>query len=338
MTRNNIISISVLSIILTLYSSAQSGAAVKNADLDALFSKKDITILITDSGLGGIAVCADIEHQLRSEHPFRSVKIIFCNALPESDYGYNTMNSTDEKIQVFSDALSGMTKWYSPDIILIACNTLSVLYERTAYAKTASIPVISIVDIGVEMMADALKKDPNSSVIIYGTETTIEADSHRSMLVSIGIAQERIVTQACPDLAGEIQSDAASDAVATMIDFYSDDAVKKLKQGTGTVYAGLCCTHFGYASEKFQHAVHSASKENTVVIDPTGSMREVVFPKKAANRFPSTAATVNVVSRAAITPGEVKSIGTLVQQRSAATASALEHFELKKDLFNFSNH
>ncbi len=301
-----------------------------------LFDKEEVTVLVTDSGLGGIAVCADIEQRLRSEYPFRSVKLIFCNALPESDYGYNMMGSTEEKIQVFSDALTGMTRWYAPDIILIACNTLSVLYDRTEYSRTATVPVISIVDIGVQMMADYMRREPSSSVIIFGTETTIEAESHKSLLMKTGIPASRIVQQACPDLAGEIQSDAASDAVGTMIGFYADDAAGKLTNSTGPVAASLCCTHYGYSAGQFREALQQRVQRSVDLIDPTQSMSNVLFPSGRRTRFAATHTSVTVISRATIAPQEVHSIAALIARQSPATAAALETFTLNKELFTYT--
>lgn len=323
---------------LSMFTTANVFASPLNAGyakMDTFLDKEDVTILITDSGLGGIAVCADIEERLHREHPFRSVNIVFCNALPESDYGYNMMSTPQEKIKIFSDALTGMTKWYSPDIIMIACNTLSVLYDQTDYSHTATVPVISIVDIGVGMMTDALNTDTTSSVIIFGTETTIEADSHRSLLLKNGIVANKIVTQACPDLAGEIQSDPASDAVGTMIEFAAGDAIEKLRVHSGSVYAALCCTHYGYVAQLFQRALNSLSNRKTSVIDPTRFMGNVVFPEKLLKRFSATTIRVHVASRAAMTPGETESIGALVSGRSKETANALRNFEMKKDLFYF---
>jgi glutamate racemase len=305
----------------------------ESASSQQLAGKDSVTILITDSGLGGLAVCADIERRLNTEHPFRFVQLIFCNALPESDYGYNTMASREEKIRIFSAALTGMTKWYSPDIILIACNTLSVLYNVTPYAKTTKVPVISIVEIGVDMMAERLRVDPSASMIIFGTETTIGEDVHKQMLLKSGFSEERIRTQACPDLAGEIQSDAASDAVQTMIAFYSDDAVQKLSQGSGTVIAGLCCTHYGFAEGFFRDALMKSSGRTVTIVDPTTRMSDVVFSRAAGNRFSGTAIDAAVVSRAQITPAEIQSIGRLLEKQSPRTTRALQKYEMKRNLF-----
>jgi len=310
-------------------------AVPESAHAQALAGKDSVTILITDSGLGGLAVCADIERRLNTEHPFRFARLIFCNALPEADYGYNTMANREEKIRVFSAALTGMTKWYSPDIILIACNTLSVLYRETPYAKNAKIPVISIVETGVEMMAERMKADPSASMIIFGTETTIGENVHKQMLMKRGFPEKRITTQVCPDLAGEIQSDAASDAVQTMTAFYADEAVQKLSPGNGTVIAGLCCTHYGYAEGFFRDALMKTSGRTVTIVDPTTRMSDVVFSPAAKNSFFGTDVNVAVVSRAKITDAEIQSIGRLLEDQSPRTALALRKYEMKRNLFEF---
>ena len=99
--------------------------------LGEFFKKEKVTILVTDSGLGGLSVAAHLEANFKKWHPFKEVKIMFVNALPSETYFYNQMKNTAEKVRVFNQALFGMTEKLSPDLIFIACNTLSVLYNQT---------------------------------------------------------------------------------------------------------------------------------------------------------------------------------------------------------------
>ena len=63
-------------------------------------------ILITDSGVGGLSVCAYAERFVR-EHGFREpVRLTFANAAPENDYGYNSMPSREAKLQTFDRFLT----------------------------------------------------------------------------------------------------------------------------------------------------------------------------------------------------------------------------------------
>ena len=55
---------------------------MKKPDLKKLLNKKKITIVITDSGLGGISILAGIEAKLKETRSFEEVNLIFFNALP----------------------------------------------------------------------------------------------------------------------------------------------------------------------------------------------------------------------------------------------------------------
>ena len=114
---------------------AGGSAQTEDSVTMAKIARKDaITVLVTDSGLGP-SVAADIERRARTSGAYRSIHIIFANALPEASRGYNRMPTVERKVQVFDDALAGMVRWYKPDAILVACNTLSVLIPRTRGAQ-----------------------------------------------------------------------------------------------------------------------------------------------------------------------------------------------------------
>jgi glutamate racemase len=297
-------------------------------------AKESVKILITDSGLGGLSVAADFEKRLQSSRQFKRAEIIFANALPGGS-GYNDMKSVDEKARVFSDALFGMVQWYRPDVIVIACNTLSVVYPLTEFSRSSSVPVVGIVEIATAMFAERLKNDATSSVIIFGTETTIESGAHKEQLVSRSIDASRIVTQACPKLESEIQTDPAGDMVTTYIDWYVEEAAESLPKRGGTVYAGLCCTHYGYSQEQFAASLEYAGVRNAVIINPNNAMAEAVLPQKQ-KQYDASEISVQVVSRAEISVEEISAIAALIRKDSEKTAAALEQYLLKRDLFPFS--
>ena len=108
--------------------------------LPELLEKDSITIVVTDSGLGGLSVVADAAEKFRQHPVFKEVKLVFFNALFTSDAGYNGLQSREEKLKVFSSALQSMQDRFAPDIILVACNTLSVLIPDTGFARTSSVP------------------------------------------------------------------------------------------------------------------------------------------------------------------------------------------------------
>jgi len=306
------------------------------ARVGRLAQKDSITILITDSGLGGLSVCADVDRRMRKEGVYRKARLVFANALPESNRGYNKMATTAEKVEVFDAALTGMARWYAPDAILVACNTLSVLIPETRFARESPIPVLGIVETGVEMLYERLQSDPRATGIIFGTETTIGMGTHKRLLVGKGIDSSRLVTQACPNLAGKIEEAAGGEEVRSAIDGFVTQALARKPEQPGTIYAGLCCTHYGYSKGFFEEAFREKGVGDAVIVDPNARMGEVLFPPGAKRRVDHPEVRVEVVSRAVITPEETASIGGLVEPVSPATAEALRTYLLKKDLFPFT--
>lgn len=330
------LSVLLLAMLMVHFAHAGMPAADTAAARIARVVQRDsITVLVTDSGLGGLAVAADLDARVRATGVYRNVRIIFANALPESNRGYNKMQSTQQKVRVFNDALSGMAQRYAPDVVLVACNTLSVLIPQTAFVATSPIPVLGIVGTGVAMLYDRLMAVPGSTAIVFGTETTIGAGTHRRMLIERGIDPARIVTQACPNLAGAIETDATGTAVAEAVRGFATQASAAVAPGSRQLLAGLCCTHYGYAGERFREALAAHGAKHVELIDPNTRMNDVLFPPERARRSDRPVSTVEVVSRAVISPEEQASIGGLVATVSPATAAALRGYLLDRHLFPF---
>src|SRR5258705_5636187 len=116
-------------------------------------------ILITDSGVGGLSVCAYAERFVRVHGFTEPVRLTFANAAPANDYGYNSMPSTEEKLETFDRFLGNVTTRHAPDLIYVACNTLSVLLPDTPYLQKAVIPVKGIVETGAQLLLRKLEAD-----------------------------------------------------------------------------------------------------------------------------------------------------------------------------------
>jgi len=190
----------VAALLALLASFALTGASFAHDPNDSsdpwanLRTQDMITIVVTDSGLGGLSVVAEAERRLRTHGVFAEVELIFCNALFTAEGGYNSLPVRDDKVLVFSRALQGMQDHYAPDIILIACNTLSVLYRDTEFAATTETPVIGIVEDGVDLIADRMRTDDSARTIIFATETTVDEGTHKAALLQRNLPAERILT------------------------------------------------------------------------------------------------------------------------------------------------
>ena len=62
----------------------------------------DVQIVITDSGLGGLSVVAELEKRLRKYPIFKNVELMFFNSLYSSEYGYNSLKDFTDKVEILS--------------------------------------------------------------------------------------------------------------------------------------------------------------------------------------------------------------------------------------------
>jgi len=299
---------------------------------NTFLEKKEVTILITDSGLGGISICAEIASELKRNCIFEKVSLVYFNAWPEQNRGYNRLRDTAERIKVFDSALEGMMR-FKPDFIMIACNTLSVLYHRTQFSQRVEIPVVDIVGFGVDMMTQALQGSLEDRAVILGTVTTIDSQVHHDHLVQRGIRPEQIISQPCDQLATEIEKGPAGTIVSQMIETFMQQAVRKIDSGSGNLYAALCCTHFGYCEELIRDTLAIIAEKPVVILNPNHQIAACLLSSCRAFRFSSTAMKIKVVSKITWEEKKIESISSLIQSISAETADALINYAQIPNLF-----
>jgi glutamate racemase len=199
----------------------------QDKSIKAVLDKKTVSILITDSGLGGLSICADVVSRLHHHPLFQHAAITYFNAWPEKNRGYNKFDTITERIRIFDRALVGMAA-YHPDLIMIACNTLSALYDRTEFSRHSGIPVLGIIDFGVDLIHENLTTTTGSKALVLGTLTTIAENRHKALLVEKGIDADRVITQACDGLATAIEGNPEGEAVFELTDRYIREAASNL--------------------------------------------------------------------------------------------------------------
>ncbi len=303
--------------------------------LPGLLERERITVVVTDSGLGGLSVVADAVEKFRAHGIFREVDLVFVNALFTNEGGYNSLTSRAEKLQVFDSALRSMAERYHPDVILVACNTLSVLVPDTAFVHTSAVPVTGIVDQGVEQIAGRLQKDPSARNIILATQTTVDEGTHEQKLLEMGIGAAQVVPQACPQLTLHIEQGFDSEFTEMLIDAYVDEALSRVEGTGGPLTVSFNCTHFGYSLDLWKRAFESRGVTVEAYLDPNTQMIDFLTPPALRQRFPEPEVTVKVVSMIDIPEDRQDSIGRWLQDVSPATGAALRSFELRPDLFEW---
>jgi glutamate racemase len=300
---------------------------------DLLAGKNDWRIVITDSGLGGLFICAELERRLRRASGDRAVRLIYVNAWPDSRYGYNDLPDAASRAAVLDKALTAMTA-FRPGLILIACNTLSVLYEFTEFSRTPAVPVAGIIDEGVDLFHQALSRDPGGRLLLFGTRTTIGSGEHARRLTLKGIEARRIRATACHGLAGAVDKDPDSPALAGLAEECVSRALQDIEV-KGTLYAGLCCTHYAYIADLFRTSLARRTGARVEILDPNAYLVGSLTSGMGAPR--SDAAEVNiaveVVSKVELTEAQRWAVARRLEPVSNRTARALIEYTRIPELF-----
>ena len=326
-----------LTVLLFVCLSASAPAQEKVAPgwLPDLLEKERVTIVVTDSGLGGLSVLADAAEKFRQYPVFKAVDLVFVNALFRDQGGYNSLQTREEKLAVFSSALQSMQDRYQPDLILVACNTLSVLAPDTRFAQTSSTPVAGIVELGVQQIAAQLQGDPAARNIIFATQTTVDEGTHKEQLLALGIGRDQVMAQSCPQLSMYIEQGFDGMDTEMLIDAYVDEALSQAGEISGPLSISFNCTHFGYALPAWKLAFESRGVEVEAYLDPNTRMVDFLLPENMRQRFPQSDVSVKFVSMVEIPAASMDSIGRYLHQVSPATETALQNVETLPGLFEW---
>jgi glutamate racemase len=301
---------------------------------EAVRQRGDVTIVVTDSGLGGLSVVAELEAQLPASGIARSARIVFVNALLDDAIGYNDLKFEKDRLRVFDAALGAMESRYRPDLLLVACNTLSVLYDRTAHAKAGGTEVVGIVGMGADLIDRELRENPGGTAVIFATRTTIESGAYPRLLEQKGVPRDHIVGEACHRLAGSIERGADNEETANYVRTFVAEAIQRLPSNPGPLVVSLNCTHYGYVLDLWKKTFAGLGYPGVTVLDPNPLMADLVLREGGPKRFPATSVTVEVVSKVKIGPDVQASLGRLLRTVSPRTADALANYRYDPELFS----
>ena len=228
---------------------------------------------ITDSGVGGLSVCAALEALLRRAPLDTDVEIVYLNAALRDDYAYNAMPDRETKLQAFAGFLENAYRRYRPDRLYIACNSLSVLFRDPFFDPQRRVPVRGIVRTGVDAMRSALRAQPGAAVAIFATPTTVAEGTYLDALRNDGLEESRVVQQACPDLPDAISNDHSGGQARELLARFVPEALAQFQSRPDRLIAFLGCTHYGYQAAVFETLLREGIA-NTTVLNPNPAAAE----------------------------------------------------------------
>jgi glutamate racemase len=291
--------------------------------LELLGEKREWRIVLADSGLGGLSICAELEKRLCAAPGKRTIRLVYVNAWPDSRSGYNDLPDAASRAAVLDKALAAMMA-FRPGLIFLACNTLSVLFDLTEFSRASKVPVAGVVGEGVALFHRALTEDPGGTLILFGTRTTIESGQHLRRLARSGIDARRVFTAACHGLAGAIDKDPDAPALAGLVDECVSRALKDISS-EGTLYAGLCCTHYSYVAGLFRGSLERQAGTRVEILDPNAHLVGSLMSGMEGARPEGAEADieVEVVSKVELDESQRRAVARRLEPVSARTARAL---------------
>jgi len=306
----------------------QQAGPAQAGPCDILFAEDTVHLVITDSGLGGLSICAAIA-RARTDAGAET-RITYINAWPEQGRGYNDLPDMPARVEAFERVLRRIVA-LSPDEVLIACNTLSVVYAFTDFRKTAPVPVRGIIDAGVELFFEALSPSAESAILLLGTRTTIESGVHRLRLMARGMPGDRISSLSCHGLAASIERGPGSADTAALIEDCTTRASRQMIPGEPS-YVGLCCTHYALVADRIRDALAWKTGHPVLPLDPNTRMVRN-FISGAGAMTTRGEVSVEVVSKVVLEQSSRSAMAALLDPVSPRTAAALRHYSHVPDLF-----
>ena len=303
-------------------------------------------LVITDSGLGGLSVCARLLQLLSdparanySDYHADNIQITYINAVPSNNRGYNSMSGRAEQLKTFKIILRNTEKIFAPHHIFVACGTLSVLLDDLEIPPENTIKIEGILQIGVKMLLSSMLNDAQSSVIIFGTPTMINVKTFQNELFKNGVEEIRIISQGCPDLATQISNDPDSTFVEERIRHWVQKAILKMSEKyIDTLLVFLACTHYGYRQDLFQKAFNEEGFYNITLLNPNLAAAENLVKTVSNNLNPSSteskAFSVEFITPYAIPDQEIITLTQYLSPISPATADALNNTRICPELLN----
>lgn len=289
----------------------------------------NLTVVITDSGIGGVAIAAEVYRALRTQGLYPNARVIYYNALFDENSGYNILKSMSQKTAIFDTALNGMLR-YAPDIILLASNTLSVLYPYTAFSQTVGVPVVDLIAMSVNHILKRIHDDGNSAVVIFATPLTVQEGIFRTALRQ-HIADDRIIEIASQRLEHAI-GDGDRETILRLIDRHVADALRQIPAHIARIYGCLYCTHFGYYQQEFLQAFQRHGIEAVEVFNPSSEMARVFISEKCpAVENPNV--SIEFVSKVKFHPDGVASVLPHIKNIAENVATAFQQYYYNPNLF-----
>jgi hypothetical protein len=180
-----------------------------------------------------------------------------------------------------------------------------------------------------------LEQSPDSTAVIFATVTTIAEQAYPKLLQQQGIDPDRIISQACPNLADVISEDRQGALAQERIDHFVQAAWSQSADKAKTYLAYMGCTHYGYRKEMFQRAFEKLGAD-VKVLNPNELVLDDLLPpdwRGAARVVGAGDIAVGFVTRYKIPEAALETISFFLNPVSPKTIAAFTRYTYAPELF-----
>lgn len=218
-------------------------------------------LILTDSGLGGLNVAAEMLSELQSRPNPLELELLYVNAVPEAERGYNAMSTREERLTVFNQVLENTWRRFQPDLVFVACHSLSVLLPELPFVQRHPERVSGMVAVSQALLAEA----SDTPLVLFVTPSTAAEGTYARFLESRGTPS--FTVQACPELASAISADATGKQADGLIRRFTQEAWAHHEEPE-SVRVFLGCTHYAFQAPRFVQALQDLGASEVLLLNP----------------------------------------------------------------------
>ncbi|MHC4873509.1 MAG: aspartate/glutamate racemase family protein [Planctomycetota bacterium] len=294
---------------------------------EQLKNSESISVAVLDSGFGGYSVAAHIPVLLSERNICGVSEISFVNIRPSIEKGFQDLSGTEERVEVLNKAMYTVNRNLKPDVIIMACNTLSVLLPDTEFIKNKETPVIDIVECAAEMAINYLSENKDNYLLFLATPVTIDSEVYQKMLIEAGITKERFAMQGCEKLATAIDR---GESLTPFFDNMFTSWQKILKDNITEAGISLNCTHYGYAENQIKKHFEDNGVKVDKMLNPNPELGSI-FINNIPQKKDSSSAALNVKSFAPVSEKTLTAVAKLISPVNLEAAECIKDYKLVPD-------
>lgn len=197
-----------------------------------------MTILVIDSGIGGLTVLRELRVMMPVQH---FIYVVDDNAFPYGDWKADELNSH------ILELLDQMIEIYHPEMVVIACNTASTIVMKGLRARFRDVKFVGT----VPAIKPAAEQTRTGLVSVLATPGTVEREYTRDLVRSFA-SQCHVRLVGSSNLAAFAEAHIRRETIneAELLAEIQPCFVERDDKRTDIVV--LACTHFPFLTNEFR--------------------------------------------------------------------------------------